>query len=311
MNAATHTSRTATTSVVLDPCAKINLSLEVIGRRSDGFHEMRSIAIGVDVRDGLRLSRSQRDNITIACEVPELAGPSNLAVKAVSLMAQRFALGSGLHIELAKRIPIGSGLGGGSADAAAALSLCNDLCRLGLDRAALQSLGAEIGSDVPLFFDLPGASVSGRGEIVSPVRLTWRGCAMLVFTGAHVSTPEVYGAWTPHDASHSMAMDPSKIISADTALELNERLVNQLEPAVFRVAPAVAEVFEELHRLGHGPLRVSGAGSVFYKLFDDKNAAHDAADKVAQTCSRVTTMIVAAPVAISPLRIEGEMNGNH
>lgn len=311
MDAATHTGRTLATSVVLDPCAKINLSLEVVGRRSDGFHDLRSIAVGVDVRDGVRLSRSKSADVTIACDVAELVGPSNLAMRAASLLAQRFALTSGLHVTLTKHIPIGSGLGGGSADAAAVLSLGNELCGLGLDRAALRSLGAEIGSDVPLFFDLPCASVSGRGEIVEPVPLKWRGWVMLVCTGAHVSTPEVYGAWLPSDVPTSNVPDPLQLLDADTAVELNERLVNQLEPAVFRVAPVVGEIFEELHHLGHGPLRVSGAGSVLYKLFDDKNAAYDAAQDAAQTCSRVTTMVVAAPVAFTPLRSEGEMNGNH
>ena len=304
MNAATHTNSTATNPVLANPCAKINLSLEILGRRPDGFHELRSLAIGIDLRDRIRVSRTETAGVSIVCDVAALSDPSNLAARAAELIRSRFDVPGGIQVELTKSIPIASGLGGGSADAAAVLALCNEHFALGMRRDELAALGAEIGSDVPLYFSMPCALVSGRGEIVRPAALRWSGWVLLVITGEHVSTAEVYGELNSSEHSDAPWNDLSALLNAESAAELNAILTNQLEPAVFRVAPVVASMFEELHLRGHGPFRVSGAGSVMYKLFDEETAAQEAADKVAKECTHVTTMVVAAPTSFTPLTKE-------
>jgi len=302
VTATMHPTRRDCKSASIDPCAKINLTLEVLGRRVDGYHDIRSLAVGIDLRDGIRISLTDQPTASITCDVKSLDGRDNLASQAATLMASRFDLAPGIHVEVAKRIPIGAGLGGGSADAAATIQLCNELYGLGLDPGELASLGAHIGSDVSLFFHLPSAVMSGRGEVVEAAPLHWSGWVLLVLVDEVVPTADVYGQWQPSDRDRFPVADLSAIQAAVKADELNALLSNHLEPAVFRVASKVCRLHGELHHRGHGPLRVSGAGSVLYKLFDEQQAAHEAADRVDRESLGVTTMIVAAPVELTTLR---------
>ena len=301
MTATMHPTRRDCKSFSIGACAKINLTLEVLGRRKDGYHEIRSLAVGIDLRDAIQISLTDEPTASITCDVKSLRGPDNLALQAATLMASRFDLAPGMHVDVAKRIPIGAGLGGGSADAAATIQLCNELFRLGLGPNELASLGADIGSDVPLFFHLPSAIMSGRGEIVEVSPLGWSGWVLLVLVGEVVPTDDVYGQWQPSDQDRLPVADLSAIRTAVNADDLNALLSNHLEPAVFRVASKVGRLHGELHDRGHGPLRVSGAGSVLYKLFDEQQAAHEAVDRVDREGLGVTTMIVAAPVELTTL----------
>ncbi len=302
MTATMHPTRRDCKSASMEACAKLNLTLEVLGKRADGYHDIRSVAVGIDLRDGIRISATDAPSASITCNVESLVGPDNLVLQAASLMANRFHLAPGIHVELAKRIPIGAGLGGGSADAAATLRLCNDLYDLGLGPGELAALGATIGSDVPLFYHLPCAIVRGRGEIVQAVDLRWSGWALLVDVQEFVPTIDVYRQWKSSDRDRLPDADLTAILSAETAEELNALLTNHLEPAIFRVASRVARVHADLHRQGHGPLRVSGAGSVLYKLFDNQQTADDAAERVAKEALGITTMVVAVPVTATTLK---------
>ena len=291
--------------------AKINLTLEVIRRRDDGYHELRSLVCSVDLRDHLRCRQTEQAGIELACADPTLAGPENLVFRAAEELARHAALEPALHVALHKRIPAGAGLGGGSSDAATALTLCNRLWGLDLGRAELAGIGARVGSDVPLFFYLPSAVMTGRGVEVEPVDLRWSGWALLVLTGWHVPTADVYRAWRPTDVAGLPGGTDSEIVRATTAEELSPLLENHLEPAVFRVSPAVARTAELLKRLGGGPMRVTGAGSTFYQLFDDRDAACRRARKIEELNIGITTAVVAAPAGESALGAQGGSNGNH
>lgn len=164
--------RTEKTAVLTThPCAKVNLTLAVTGKRDDGYHELRSLVVGVDLRDSLTAEPVAESQITLRCSDPTLGGEANLAWKAAAALAARAGGPVGARVALTKRVPTGGGLGGGSSDAAAALRLCNRLWSLDLGVRELAAIGAEIGSDVPLFFGLPAAVMAGRGEIVRPVTL--------------------------------------------------------------------------------------------------------------------------------------------
>ena len=154
-------------------CGKINLTLDVLGRRDDGFHELRSLVIGVDLADRVRCVRRSAGGIVLRCSDPALAGSENLTVRAAQAFAQRAGCKVNLAIELDKRIPVAAGMGGGSSDAAATLLLCNDLFLTGLSTGELARMGAEIGSDVPLFFHLPAVLMTGRGDVVASITLRW------------------------------------------------------------------------------------------------------------------------------------------
>ncbi len=275
--------------------AKINLTLEVVGRRGDGYHELRSLVIGVDLCDRICCRLRGELGLELACSDAGLAGGDNLACRAAMKLARYIGREPDLGIELEKTIPVGAGLGGGSSDAAATLRLCNDLWKAGLDRDELAAIGAEIGSDVPLFFSLPSAVITGRGERVEPVTLSWSGWVLLAFAGVEVSTAEVFRAWRPTDGPRLPRETNGAIIRAATADEMSAMLSNRLEPAVFRVSPAVPRAYDELNRAGFGPMRVSGAGSAMYRLFDEEEAARHAAKTIKAMRIGITTSVVAAP----------------
>jgi len=141
--------------------AKINLTLEVTGKRPDGYHELVSIMQTISVADELSLSRAS--DLTLDCDQPELAGEDNLVLRAARL------LGAGGHFELRKRIPVAAGLGGGSSDAALALRLLDTVHHLHLTPEQLLDAAAKLGSDVPFFLHGGTALIEGRGERVRPL----------------------------------------------------------------------------------------------------------------------------------------------
>ena len=286
-----------------DAPAKINLTLEVHGPRGDGFHELRSLVIGIGLADRLRCipHRDEVEGLRFRCDEPALRTEDNLAWRAARRFVEHRGQPAAFTLELAKRIPVGGGLGGGSSDAAAALRLCDRYFEAQASPEELARLGAELGSDVPLFFALPSVVMTGRGELVEPVALAWSGWVVLVMAGVAVSTVEVYRAWRAADARGYPRGSDEAARSATNAAELGACLTNELEPAVFRTAPKVAEVFDSLSKLGEGPVRVSGAGSVLYLLCDNEEQARARARRIDEQKIGVRTLIVPAPVGVSPI----------
>ena len=146
--------------------AKINLTLEVLGKRDDGFHDIVSIMQTIDLHDDVTLKRA--DDITLTCDDPDLAGEDNLALVAARKLKEVTGVDRGVDITLQKHIPVAAGLGGGSSDAASVLNGLNDLWELELELGALEEIATEIGSDVPYFLSGGTALVQGRGEHVVP-----------------------------------------------------------------------------------------------------------------------------------------------
>ncbi len=287
-------SRTST-MIEAQAYAKINLTLGVRGKRPDGYHEIESVVIGIGLHDTVRCQRNDGAGVTVTCSDPTIPSSENLALLAVNLLARRVNSHPHVQIELQKTIPIGGGLGGGSSDAATVLQLCNRLWNVGLEGKALAELGASIGSDVPLFFSLPVAVVTGRGEHVESATLRWTGWVLLVFAEQVVPTPEVYAAFRETDISDRRSSVNSDVLHASTAETLSSMLYNDLESAVIRVAPEVGRLRQQLDGLGMGCWRISGAGSTLFRLFDEQQTAVEAAQRVAQQTGKQTA-VVAAPV---------------
>ena len=298
MNPESPTVTVLTPFLAADAPSKINLTLDVLARREDGFHEIRSLVVGVDRRDRVRCRLTDRPGVAMRCSDPTLATEDNLCCRAAKLLASRIGVDPCVEIEVQKRIPIGGGLGGGSSDAAVVLGLCNRLWNAGLAESELAVIGAEVGSDVPLFFHLPAAVVRGRGEVVEPVVMAWAGCALLISPPVSVSTPAVYNAWRVGDAEVRSTGDELAIRRCRSAGELMPRLSNHLEPAVFRVAREVKRVYDTIEEAGLGPIRVSGAGATMYRLFDNESVARLAAGAVQRLGLGITTYIAAVPVGL-------------
>lgn len=290
--------RAARTLAVRSP-AKVNLTLDILGRRGDGYHDLRSLVIGVDLCDHVRCIPNSDSAIEVECSDPKLGGAANLAHQAATALAESRHIEQGARISIRKRIPIGGGLGGGSGNAAAALRLCNDLWGTNLTNRELAGLGQTIGSDVSLFYSLPSAVIEGRGERVRRVRLRWSGWVLLICPGIPVSTAEVYRAWRREDSRFDPAGRIDAILDATRASEINPLLDNQLESAAFRVYPALTELRDTLSDLQGGPSRMSGSGSTMYRLYDDPTAARRAALSIRDRIPRVKTYVAAAPVGMS------------
>jgi len=291
--------------------AKINLTLEILGRRNDGFHDLRSLVIGAGLQDRVSCTSRREPGIELVCDDDSLRSDDNLVVRAARALARHAGVEPSLLVELKKAIPIGAGLGGGSSDAAATLRLCDHLWRTSADLATLEKLGAQLGSDVPWFFSLPSAVMTGRGERVRRVTMAWNGWALLVHPEFPVSTAEVYQAWKPTDGIKQAHVDPDELTRMTSADELNGALINQLEPAVFRVAPGMKELADRLTEVVSGAFRVSGTGSTLFRLFEHQEAARDAAAEIHRLGFNLSTSVVAAPVGESPLNEQGEPHGDH
>lgn len=276
--------------------AKINLTLDVLRARDDGYHDVESLVVGVGLCDVVTAAVADRAGVSVSCADATLRGDANLAVRAARRLAEASEQTASLAISLTKGIPVGAGLGGGSSDAATTLAVCNRLWSLGWDRSALARVGAEIGSDVPVFFHLPAAVMTGRGEHVIGVSPAWSGWVVLVAVGVRVSTAAVYAAWRPRDGRGVATGSSRAAARACSAAELGALMSNHLEPAVFRVCPAVARAHEALTRLGVAPVRVSGAGSALYMLLDDYDGASEAAARVRREAIGRCVCVLRAPV---------------
>ena len=269
--------------ITIETPAKINLTLEVLSRCADGFHEIRSLMLAVNLCDRMTFDTAPPGVIEIECDAPEVpTDAANLVFQAADRLRKRLGGKPGCRVRLEKRIPVGGGLGGGSSDAAATLKALNRLWEGGLKAEELAEVGAAIGSDVPFFFSIPGAIVSGRGDCVQPVGLRWTGWVALVMAGVQVSTREVYARCTPKEPeSHEPAI--ADLLKVETAAALRPRLRNGLEEAVFAVAPAVKRLRDALAELGATSMRVSGAGSVLFDLFDEEGQAKEFIER-ARSC---------------------------
>ena len=157
----------STTRVEEKAYAKINLTLEILGKRRDGYHNLASIMQTVDLFDYVTISEAE--NIVVTCENDQITSEVNLATKAANVLKQRTGVTNGAQITIEKNIPVSAGLGGGSADAAATLRGLNKLWKVGLSFDELTEIAAEIGSDVPFLVRGGTSLVQGRGEDVTPI----------------------------------------------------------------------------------------------------------------------------------------------
>ena len=255
--------------------AKINLTLHVGPLRPDGFHEIESLVARVRLCDKVSVSPRDDGRLTLSCSDPSIScDETNLALQAAQRLAEATNVRNrGAAITLEKQIPTGSGLGGGSSNAATVLTLLNQLWQTGLPAQELAKIGAEIGSDVPLFFRTPLCIVRGRGELVEDVRKTRPGWAVLILPAIHSTTRDVYAAWD-RLGSHPGRPSPNDVLEhAASAERLMPVLFNDLQPAALAANPELTEVFNELVRLSDSPVRMTGSGSAFFHLFDARQHA--------------------------------------
>lgn len=281
--------------------AKINLTLAVLGRRHDGYHQLASVMQTISLCDTLRISRAPHGGDTFTCDVAELAGPDNLVVRAVDLLRRESGRDDlAARIELLKRIPAQGGLGGGSSDAATTLATLNALWELNFTRTDIESLAARLGSDIPYLVHGGCGRIEGRGEIVEPLPDAESLWIALASPPVSVSTARVFGALAPSD--YGDASDTEAIVAAIRAgrpLPF-ERLTNTMERAVMAAYPDVLRTKRTLLDLGAPFVIMSGSGPSLFTPYRELLEAQTLCERASaegicmQLCHTVTRAQVTA-----------------
>lgn len=248
------------------PNAKINLGLNVIRRRADGYHDLQTVFYPVPFYDVLEIiplheevnSRFEQTGLTIAGDPTE-----NLCVKASDLLRRDFPELPPLHILLHKSIPTGAGLGGGSADASFTIKMLNQHFQLGLSTEQMTDYALQLGSDCPFFIINKPCMAEGRGEKLEQIELDLSAYdIVLINPGIHVQTAKAFGMLTPKEPMH-----PLREIIAQPVETWRDRLRNDFEEPVFAMHPPIAETRELLYRQGALYASMSGSGSSVYGIF--------------------------------------------
>jgi len=260
--------------------AKVNLCLQVVGRRADGYHDLRSIFQTISLHDTLKISLHAGRRIELACDDPSLATEKdNLVWRAANALRQELKLRQGVRLRLTKRIPVARGLGGGSSDAAAMLVGLLRLTGRRLPLARLSEIAAGLGADVPVFLFGGRALGVGRGDQIFPLPDGPRRTVVVVSPqGIAVSTREAFG-WL-HRKLTKTAPDPRLWCFCALCWSLQEApLENDFESAVFRRHPRLASIKRALLRAGAAGAALAGSGSAVFGLFRNPALARRAAQK--------------------------------
>lgn len=255
--------------VTIDAPAKINLFLEVLNKRPDGYHNINSVFQAVSLYDRLEFRVINEPDIRIELKNKTnlSTGKDNLISRAYHLMRQEFDIGEGLNVLLEKRIPVAAGLGGGSSDAAATIMACNVLFKLGLGKSEMMNLSARIGSDLPFFFTRGQAHVTGRGEMVKEVELPTDYHVVLVNPGFELSTAASYASLK---RGLTISKNPFNLAACPRAAELVRSLhlcVNDFEEVHLKSCPELGDIRDGLLRSGALLARMSGSGPTMFGLF--------------------------------------------
>jgi 4-diphosphocytidyl-2-C-methyl-D-erythritol kinase len=266
--------------VLLYRCyAKVNLTLEVLGRRDDGFHDLASVVHTIDLADDLRIEPAD-ELITRVQGLPDIE--DNLVARAAALIATTKTVRAGAQLTLVKRIPMASGLGGGSSDAATTLVGLNRLWRTRIGYQALARLAAQLGSDVPFFLRGGAALMRGRGEVLEPLPALPRQWLVLVVPDISLpsKTRALYESLSPDDFSSGQLSD-------DVARRLEhgiqqEQLRNAFERAARLVFPGLADLWSQIEQSTERRFALSGAGPTLFTLASSKADAHEVAKHVQQ-----------------------------
>ncbi|OGD24558.1 MAG: 4-(cytidine 5'-diphospho)-2-C-methyl-D-erythritol kinase [Candidatus Aminicenantes bacterium RBG_13_63_10] len=259
--------------------AKINLGLEVLGRRPDGFHDIRTLFQSVSLHDDLFFFPDEAGRILVSGDDPEVPwDESNLIHRAARALSARRPGAPGVRVEVRKRIPSGKGLGGGSGNAAMTLRALNRLWGLGLDRAALADIGRGLGADVPYFFEGGLCLGEERGDRISPLEDLPSLPLVIVLPPFSCPTAEIYRSHRLRpapEAKLTSSGEDSRIMRFFETRELRS-LENSLEATVFRFHPRLQDLKALLLSRGAELSLVTGSGSAVFGLFRDRRRAEEA-----------------------------------
>lgn len=252
--------------MVVFPNAKINLGLNILRKRADGYHDIASCFVPVPYTDVLEILPAQKFGFTSSGIAIPGDEKDNLCIKAYQLLQNDFQLPP-IQIHLHKVIPIGAGLGGGSADASFTLRCLSEMFELYLDDFLLEEYAAKIGSDCPFFIRNEAVMAYGTGTEFVEVKLNWqKPYLVLVTPPIHVATTEAYAGVQPNDSRP----DPKEVTEKKPLPEWKELVRNDFETSVFQQYPAIAEIKSKLYEAGATYASMSGSGASVYGIFEQE-----------------------------------------
>jgi 4-diphosphocytidyl-2-C-methyl-D-erythritol kinase len=252
------------------PNAKINLGLNVVEKRTDGYHNIETIFVPIGIKDALEIVHAPELNEpyqwTNTGRVVDVPAEHNICIKALQLIRNQFPELSPVKIHLHKTIPFGAGLGGGSSNGAFMLTLLNDTFNLGLEKEQLIQMASQLGADCAFFIENNPVFATGIGNILNPIELDLSGYFLgLILPEIHVSTQEAYGSLTPKSPKINLSEAIRQPI--DT---WRDNIVNDFETTVFKKHPELATIKEYLYNQGAVYASMSGSGSSVYGLFKEE-----------------------------------------
>lgn len=287
---------TIRTAVRLRAHAKVNLFLRVLGRRADGFHEVETILHGVGLYDEVDVvagSPGVRVEMRMTGEIPGTVPDTseNLVTRAAALLAERTGDLAGADIAIAKGIPIGAGLGGGSADAAAALVTLTEMTAAPVDRETLMDIALRLGSDVPYCIEGGTALATGRGEHLTPLSVGSPMWFVLAGPAFPLATRDVYEAWD----EQALPTGPSSVaitlaLGAGDAPEVAVLLHNDLEAAATALEPRLADCKEAIRAAGALGAAMTGSGPTMFGIAGGEDHAGEVAARIAGDFQWVRTV---------------------
>lgn len=265
-------------SISVKAHAKINIGLDVLRRRSDGYHDVCMIMQSLSLHDDLTIKTTDKENISLKSNLVYLPNDRrNLVYKAAALFMEANSIKCGLEINLNKKIPVAAGLAGGSSDAAAALKGLNQLFQAGMSDAELMQLGVKIGADVPYCILLGTALSEGIGERLTPLPPIPDCHILLVKPDISVSTRQVYESLRLDSTTIHPDIEGMKeaLVSADLDA-LTAKMANLLESVTIRMHPVIDDIKKDMIKVGAMNSLMSGSGPTVFGIFRNKSRAEQA-----------------------------------
>ncbi|MFZ9848803.1 MAG: 4-(cytidine 5'-diphospho)-2-C-methyl-D-erythritol kinase [Flavobacteriales bacterium] len=252
--------------MLIYPNAKINLGLNIVRKRDDGFHDIETVFYPIAINDVLEFVRAESDSSFASTGIAIPGSGDNLVMKALALLQKDFSQVENLKVHLHKVIPIGAGLGGGSADAAFMLKALRDYFRLPLPNDQLKEYAAKLGSDCSFFIDNQPAYAWGRGELMEPISLWLKDYhLLLVYPNLHISTAQAYSSVKPQVPQ----INVRDVVQLPVD-QWKDKLINDFEVSAFEIHPQLIKLKEELYNMGAEYACMSGSGSSFFGIFKEK-----------------------------------------
>jgi len=268
--------------IIRNAHAKINLTLEVLGLRSDGFHEIRSVMQMISLCDTLTFEKDASGMLTLTGGTDDAPpAENNLVLRAARALQATMKTRRGARIHLEKRIPVGAGLGGGSSDAAATLKALNALWGAHRSEMQLTEIAASLGSDIPFFLSKGSALVTGRGERITPAGPLPELQLVVAKPAESLPTPKVYAEWDRRVVPHDGVNHSARLLS-DPA-NAGSLLWNDLHGPAVILCPEIARILDHLKTLGIAKAMVSGSGSAVFGVCESGEQAMEVAESLTGT----------------------------